>query len=128
MTNQALIVIKDKRAANGIAHGIDSVLLPDHFRINRTHEHFKNDTIGTVLKQIPVFKSLWQAIKKVSLDKVLMDESSQITFFAPPDYVWGRGPFKELLEADENELSQVLKYHVIEYESIATLVTGTPQY
>jgi uncharacterized surface protein with fasciclin (FAS1) repeats len=116
LINQGLLVVEDKEASNGVAHGIDSVLLPDHFMINRSHEHFKNKTIGEILEKVPVFKRLWKAIKGVKLDKVLSDEKSQVTFFAPPDYVWKRGPFEELLDVEKNgeELFGVLKYHIVE--------------
>jgi len=101
--NNAVVVVKDILASNGVIHVVDSVLLPS--------------TVGTVadiIKSDDTFSTLESLLENADLMSVL-DGDGPFTLFAPTDSSFEALPanFVASVTGDAIKLANVLTYHVI---------------
>lgn len=106
MINDASVVIADIRAANGIIHVIDKVLLPPSMNL-----------VETALSYDPEFSILVQAVIKAGLTDVLAT-GGPYTVFAPTNDAFvallGELGISGLDDLDVETLTKVLLYHVVD--------------
>ncbi|WP_445476343.1 fasciclin domain-containing protein [Methanococcoides methylutens] len=112
--NDATVVQADIMASNGVIHVIDKVLLPPSMM-----EEEKD--IVDVAIDAGSFTTLVQAIQAAGLEETLRGEGP-FTVFAPTDEAFAALPEGTLdaLLADEEALADVLTYHVVAGEYMAS--------
>ena len=112
--NDALVVIADIEAANGVIHVIDTVLTQPH-------------TIAATLVSRPAtFSTLTTAVSVAGLFQTL-NGSTALTVFAPTNDAFAKLPPKALegLLANPAALQDVLTYHVVAGKVAAGQVAAT---
>jgi transforming growth factor-beta-induced protein len=123
--NGATIVAKDIAAANGVIHGIDSVLVPPDVDLNAlpgtlpSVEPTAVPAAGASLLQTLAdehdFTKLLAAIDSTGM-KNMLEGQGPFTIFAPSDDAFGRLPTdtlrKLLLPQNHDALTAVVKHHV----------------
>lgn len=106
MVNESTVTIADIRAANGIIHVIDQVLLPPSMNL-----------VETALSYDPEFSILVQAVIKAELTDVLAT-GGPYTVFAPTNDAFvallGELGITGLDDLDKETLTKVLLYHVVD--------------
>lgn len=106
MVNESTVTIADIRAANGIIHVIDQVLLPPSMNL-----------VETALSYDPEFSILVQAVVKAELTDVLAT-GGPYTVFAPTNDAFvallGELGITGLDDLDKETLTKVLLYHVVD--------------
>ena len=119
--NDAMVVITDVMASNGVIHVIDSVLLPPS-------EEAEPESMGSIV-DIAVadgrFTTLVTALQAAGLAETLSGEGP-FTVFAPTDDAFAKlpeGTVESLLE-DIPALTDILLYHVVSAEVFAEQVVG----
>jgi len=119
--NDAMVVITDVMASNGVIHVIDSVLLPPS-------EEAEPESMGSIV-DIAVadgrFTTLVTALQAAGLAETLSGEGP-FTVFAPTDDAFAKlpeGTVESLLE-DIPALTDILLYHVVSGEVFAEQVVG----
>eukprot|EP01065_Artemidia_motanka_P006440 TRINITY_DN13169_c0_g1_i1.p1 TRINITY_DN13169_c0_g1~~TRINITY_DN13169_c0_g1_i1.p1 ORF type:complete len:1128 (+),score=335.99 TRINITY_DN13169_c0_g1_i1:50-3385(+) len=112
----------DLRATNGIAHFIDSPLIPKHLQLPQP-------ATLDILKADPAFRISAELANLAGFDYVLRD-TRPLTFFAPTDAAWGRLPTGVLavLRRRGDAAAQLLRHHVVVGERVAStaLVSRSP--
>ncbi|WP_163717331.1 fasciclin domain-containing protein [Mangrovibacterium lignilyticum] len=105
LINDANVIIADLKAANGIIHIIDAVLLPPSMNI-----------VETAMSYDPEFTILVQAVVKAGLQETL-ETGGPFTIFAPTNDAFGdlltELGYASLDEIPMETLVAVLKYHVV---------------
>ncbi len=119
--NDAMVVITDIMASNGVIHVIDNVLLPPS-------EEAEPESMGSIV-DIAVadgrFTTLVTALQAAGLAETLAGEGP-FTVFAPTDDAFAKlpeGTVESLLE-DIPALTDILLYHVVSGEVLAEQVVG----
>ena len=114
--NNAQVIIKDIKAANGIIHVLDTVLMPPE----------KPKSILEIAKSDGRFKTLTAALQAAQLDTTLQGPGP-FTVFAPTDEAFaklGAAAVNDLL-ADKAKLQYVLLYHVLSGKAVNSQVAST---
>ncbi len=119
MINNAIVVMSDLLASNGVIHAISQLLVP------------AGDVVD-VIEYSGVFSTLLAALEAADLTDALRGEGP-FTVFAPTDSAFGKlpqGTLEELLEpGNQQQLQQVLTYHVVpgnlSFDEIAGMETLT---
>jgi len=118
MVNDANIIMTDKRARNGVIHGIDAVLLPSN--------------LAELLSYNNNFSLLYQAVGAAGLAEAVA--SGTYTIFAPNNAAFvdlleelKLGSLAEVLEAvGEDGLREILLYHVVGGKVLAADLSNGP--
>ncbi len=116
MINDAMVVITDIEASNGIIHVVDAVILPPAGEEMEMVE----DTIVDIALADENFSTLVTALTEAELVEALQGEGP-FTVFAPTNDAFAalpEGALDELL-ADKDALTDVLLYHVAEGTALA---------
>ena len=116
MINDAMVVITDIEASNGIIHVVDAVILPPAGEEMEMVE----DTIVDIALADENFSTLVTALTEAELVEALQGEGP-FTVFAPTNDAFAalpEGALDELL-ADKDALTDVLLYHVAEGTAMA---------
>lgn len=118
MINSANVVIADLKAANGVIHVIDQVLLPPSMNL-----------VETALSYDPEFSILVQAVTKAGLGTTLA-EGGPFTVFAPTNDAFvallDELGASSLDDIDVETLTQVLLYHVVEGRVFSSDLSSGP--
>lgn len=130
MVNDANVTQTDIESSNGVIHAIDKVILPPSMTENE-----EMNIVETAISE-GSFNTLVQAVQAAGLENTLRGDGPY-TVFAPTDEAFEKlpeGTIENLL-ADEEQLTNVLTYHVVsgeymenevvEMESIETLQGST---
>jgi uncharacterized surface protein with fasciclin (FAS1) repeats len=102
--NEALIIIEDIIASNGVVHVIDAVLLPPQ----------SSNTVFDVIANSPDHTIFESALIAANLEEALR-LGGPFMVFAPTDAAWSDFPpgvLEALLADPAGELSQILLYHL----------------
>ncbi|MBK7428057.1 MAG: fasciclin domain-containing protein [Saprospiraceae bacterium] len=102
--NDALIIIEDIIASNGVVHVIDAVLLPPQ-TTNTVFDVIANSPDHTILESALIAANLEEALRL----------GGPFMVFAPTDAAWNDFPpgvLEALLADPAGELSQILLYHL----------------
>lgn len=96
-------------ATNGVLHAVDSVLLPDAF----------NDVTGIAVKRY-FLSTLVGAVVATDLLEALQNPEANYTVFAPTDEAFGNLPAGTLESLTEEQLRNILLYHVVDTRILST--------
>jgi transforming growth factor-beta-induced protein len=99
--NGATVTTADLDVSNGVIHVIDNVLLPDAFQ-----------NIVQNLQKRPDFSTLVDAVSNAGLASALSG-NGPFTVFAPTNEAFGKLPTGTLSSLTTDQLTDILKYHVI---------------
>ena len=116
--NEAKVIAKDVKTANGTIHVIDRVLLPpDLASIN---------TIAAAAMMEPQFNTLSKLVTIAGLGDALKDPKATLTVFAPTDEAFKKVPAATLnmLLKNPDKLKKVLLYHVVGSKITSADVAG----
>jgi transforming growth factor-beta-induced protein len=111
--NDALVIITDIRASNGVIHVIDSVLLPPEPALSDNGAPMDRDIVDTAAAD-GRFTTLLAAVEATGLENTLREEGP-FTVFAPTDEAFAQlpeGTVEGLLD-DTPALTNILLYHVV---------------
>jgi len=113
MIDEALVIIPDIEASNGVIHVIDSVILPE------------SRSVAEIAVEDGRFTTLVAALEAAGLAETMASEGS-FTVFAPTDDAFAALPAGtvEGLLADIDALTNVLLYHVVDGKVMAMEVIG----
>jgi uncharacterized surface protein with fasciclin (FAS1) repeats len=119
MINEANIIATDIEATNGVIHVIDAVILPpaDEAAMGGEAEEgaaMELDIVDTAIAA-GNFETLVAAVQAAGLVDALKAEGP-FTVFAPTDEAFAalpKGTLEDLLEEPEDDLTEVLLYHVV---------------
>ncbi|ADI73866.1 beta-Ig-H3/fasciclin [Methanohalobium evestigatum Z-7303] len=117
MVNDANVTQTDIESSNGVIHAIDKVILPPS--MTETEEM---NIVETAISE-GSFNTLVQAVQAAGLENTLRGDGPY-TVFAPTDEAFEKlpeGTIENLL-ADEEQLTNVLTYHVVSGEYMANEV------
>ncbi|MFW7378627.1 MAG: fasciclin domain-containing protein [Oligoflexus sp.] len=130
--NDSRLVTTDIKAANGIIHVIDAVMLPAG---DSADEPAEEANIVELAEDAGKFTVLLQALKLAGLSATL-EQDGPFTVFAPTDEAFAKldPTLLENLLAEPSELAKVLSYHVVadkllakdvlEQTELATILEG----
>ena len=107
--NEAMVIVADLEADNGVVHVIDAVLVP-------------TTTVWDIIMASPVHTTLEAAIIAAELDDDLSGEGP-FTVFAPTDDAFAALPdgiLEALLEDPTGDLAQILLYHVVGAKALSS--------
>ena len=99
--NGAKVTTADLDVSNGVIHVIDNVLLPDAFQ-----------NVVQNLQKRPDFSTLVGAVSDAGLASALSGDGP-FTVFAPTNEAFGKLPAGTLSSLTKDQLTDILKYHVI---------------
>jgi uncharacterized surface protein with fasciclin (FAS1) repeats len=115
--NDALVVLSDISASNGVIHAIRNVLIPEGFTTCQKD-------IPTVASEAGVFNTLVAALEAADLVDALSGDNGPYTVFAPTDKAFNKLPsdLVECLLEPENKdlLTELLLYHVADGKVLST--------
>ncbi len=107
--DNAMVIVADLIADNGVVHVIDAVILPTY-------------TVWDIIMASPVHNTLEAAVKAAELDGALAGVGP-FTVFAPTDDAFAAlpaGTVEALLEDPTGALAQILLYHVVGARALST--------
>merc|ERR1711968_155462 len=114
---QVRIVTADVMASNGVAHVIESVLLPAATAApSTTSTSTLPDLVNTLVGSAPEFTTLVTAVTAAGLGPTLSSPNGPFTVFAPSNAAFDAlpaGTLDSLLADPSGALTDVLKYHVV---------------
>merc|ERR1711871_1680775 len=115
---QVRVVSPDVMASNGVAHVIESVLLPagPAEPSTSTTSPTLPDLVGTLVGSAPEFTTLVTAVTNAGLVDTLSTPNGPYTVFAPNNAAFAAlpaGTLDSLLADPYGALTDVLKYHVV---------------
>ncbi len=112
MINDAMVIVADLEADNGVVHVIDAVLLPE----------VETTTVVDIIVNSPDHETLEAAVIAAELDDDLSGEGP-FTVFAPTDAAFDALPagiLDELLDDPTGDLADILLYHVASGNVLST--------
>jgi len=114
--NEARVIAKDVKTANGTIHVIDTVLLPPDM----------GNTIAAVAMSNPQFNTLSMLVTIAGLGDALKDPKASLTVFAPTDAAFKKVPAATLnmLLKNPDKLKKVLLYHVVGSKITSADISG----
>ena len=124
--NQSTVVTPDIEATNGVIHVIDTVLVPESFKLETTEPELPATVVDIALSSDD-FSTLVAALQKADLVDTLKGEGP-FTVFAPTN-----AAFEKLLNdlditaaelLNQPDLSKVLLYHVVSGQVLSTDLTN----
>jgi len=137
LNDNAMVIITDLEASNGIVHVIDAVILPPSVTESAAEEEMAEDSMmdAKSIAEIAVedgrFTTLVTALDAAGLVETLSSEG-EYTVFAPTDDAFAalpEGTVASLLEDPEGALKDILLYHVaagvVPAETVVTLDSAT---
>lgn len=120
VNEDAMVILADVLADNGVVHGIDKVLTPASV----------SSSIVDIAAGDDVFSTLVEAVTAADLVDVLSgDGSGPLTVFAPTNEAFAALPAGTLesllLPENKDKLIDILKYHVVAANALSSSLTST---
>ncbi|MFK7808302.1 MAG: fasciclin domain-containing protein, partial [Saprospiraceae bacterium] len=112
--NDAMVIVRDLDATNGVVHVLDAVLLPGAA------------TVADVVINSPDHTTLETAVIAAELAGTLSDADGDFTVFAPTDAAFAAlpaGVLDALLMDPTGDLAKILLYHVLGAEVLSSDLT-----